>query len=309
MPFVAKFCPVKFGWENALRLNAMQKIYEDERDSGLSAYGGSVFYRAGYWSEGSCVQHCLLNGFQFSDVTGSVVDADRLSLKYLEDRHSIISFKARRRTMFHDTEENESNERALELSQIFTLGSKGTVLDDDANVAVHKSIVQLRRDLKERFADSSSVVETDVFSPAKYGERNAVLLNSLQKMQEYMMWDGSYSYLRMKPLIIRPSGTEFEADCLSFFFTFHGHADHIYNLSCILPETMGNDWKYIFKIENRLHNWPMLGAIKSELTQLRVSLYSLPRSIAFLMGRIARLRSAPVLPDDVCQLILALSLE
>lgn len=302
MPFVAKFCPVKYGWESALMLNAMQKIYEDDRDAGLSEYGGSIFYRFGYWPDRSRCQLCVLDEHQFSDVTGSVSDADRLSRKYLGDRHSI-----RCNTLFYDTELDGSNERAIELSRIFTLGSKGTVLDDDAKESVYKSIKQLRRDLKERFADSSSVVETDVFSPAKYGERNAVLLNALQKMQEYMMRNDAFVHI--EPLIIRPSGTEFEADCLSFFFTGHGLVDRIYHLSCILPETMGNDWKKVFKIETRLHYWPILGAIKSELTQLRVSLYSLPRCIAFLMHRHVRLGSAPVLPDDVCQLILALSVE
>jgi hypothetical protein len=74
---------------------------------------------------------------------------------------------------------------------------------------------------------------------------------------------------------------------------------------------MENDWKKLFKIETRLHYWPMMGAIKSELTQLRFSLYSLPRSIAFLMGKHRRLGGGGVasLSDDMCRMILELTME
>jgi hypothetical protein len=281
-PFVAKFCPVKFGWENALMLNAMQQFYEERFTRN---FGGA-----------------LASGHhQFSDLSGTVGDADRLSLMYFKDYRSVFD---KTKLVAVDAQHH-----GVELEQIFTIGSKGAFLYGDTSVAiahdVFMSIEHLRCNLAERFSLTNSVVATDVFSPAKYGERNASLLNSLQRMQEHMM--GGWFPLR-NPVFSPPTGTEFEADYLSLYFASNDNEGIVYRFCH--PETRGGVYRSVFHIDERMCYWSAMRVIKTELTQLRVSLYSIPRCTAFLMGKHRRLgASMGLLSDDLCRMILALSLE
>ena len=299
-PFVAKFCPVLFGWENALMLNAIQQIYEESWESWFLEHGSSLFFD-GALSSG---RQCVLKYHQFSDLTGTVGDADRLSVMYFRDY----------RTVFDKTKLGAVDaQHGVELAQIFTIGAKGTFLYGDTSVKtahdVFLSIEHLRCNLAERFSLTNSVVATDVFSPAKYGERNALLLNSLQKIQEYMMWGEVWCPL-INPVISPPTGTEFEADYLSLFFVSGYYEGTIYRLCSVNPETRSDVYRTAFRIDESMGYWPATAVVKSELTQLRVSLYSIPRFTAFLLGRHRRLGSVVgVLGDDLCRMILVLSLK
>jgi hypothetical protein len=298
MPFVAKFCPVKFGWENALLLNAMQKIYEDDWAAEWSEHGGSLFFNSGY----SFSPICLLQENQFSELTGSVADADRLSLKYFRDRFSVV---------WHIRFPRGDAMIAVEYARIFNVGTKGTVLPEEScatvNNCVYNSIAQLRRDLFQRFFYADPAAETAVFSPVRYGLRDALMLNCLQSMMVVDHDDaaGDIGRRTKQGLFTRPSGTEFEADYLSFYYC--DREDHI--CGYVFSDELGDAFRSAFLIGDRMGRRQVMRVINREMIQLRIRLYSLPRSIAFLMGRHARLGSAPALPDDVCRMILALSVE
>jgi hypothetical protein len=302
-PFVAKFCPVKFGWENALMLNAMQHIYESAWDNGFLRNGGSLIYDSDSISEYSSYHGYLLHEYFFSEVTGTVADADWLSLKSYQEIYMFSEiFK------FSDS---ETEAIAVELEHIFTVGTKGMVLHDGdramTNFKVRRSIMHLRLDLIQRFFLIDPTAETDVFSPVKYGQRNALMLNCLQQVVVGQLLLDPLGLPRQSTtlsLFSRPSGTEFEADCLSLYFCCHK--------ACIYDNVFSNEnaFREAFLIDKNMNRRQAMGVIEREMFQLRVGLYSIPRFTAFLMGRHRRLgASMGVLGDDLCRMILVLSLK
>ena len=292
MPFVPKFCPVKFGWENALMLNSMQQIYEHDNNEEWSAHGGCLFYDDAY----SSVFGCLLEDCHFSEPSGTVADADRLSLRFLNDRYSIS---------YHITSDADS----LELAQIFTVGVKGTSLLLDEGVRREwnalRSVRHLRKDLSERFFLVDPLEETSVFSPSRFGHRNAMLLNGLQQIEQFELHRTCSHGLRS--VFTRPSGTEFEADILSFRY-----CNRVSRVCDLLYHTdaTGSSFKRVFLIDDKKHYWQAYEVIEQELTLLRVGLFTIPRFTAFMMVRHPRLGAGSplaALGDDVCRMILALS--
>ena len=297
MPFVPKFCPVKFGWENALMLNSMQQIYEQDNNEEWSALGGSLFYEVAH----SPVNACLLHDCHISEPSGTVADADRLSLNFLNDRYSIVR---------HITSDVD-NLRAAESAQIFTVGVKGSslLLDDGVRREwnVLRSIRHLRKDLLGRFFFVDPKVETSVFSPSRYGHRNAMLLNGLQQIEQFEEHLARFRGLRS--VFTRPSGTEFEADILSL------HYSNCVSRVCDLlfhNGASGSSFKRVFLIDDKKYYWQAYEVINQELTMLRVGLFTIPRFTAFMMVRHPRLGAGSplaALGDDVCRVILALSVK
>lgn len=288
MPFVPKFCPEKFGWENALMLNSMQQIYERETNEDWAArslvHGGKL----------SSVYGHLLIDCRFSEPTGTVADADRLSLQFLRFPASIpVRIPS-------------------ELAQIFTVGVKGTSLLLDEGVrresSVSESIKHLRKDLFERFFFMDPLVETSVFSPSRYGQRNALVLNGLQQI-EYLQRNLAFFRRGLRDVFTHPSGSEFEADILSFEYC--GWPTRVCDF-LFHTGVMGSSFKRVFLIDEKMHYWQACAVIDKELIQLRVELFTNPRSTAFMMVRHSRVgagSSLAALGDDVCRMILKLSIE
>jgi hypothetical protein len=297
MPFVPKFCPVKFGWENALMLNSMQQIYEYDTFANCSAHGGSLFYDG----ERSPIYGSMLYNCHFSEPSGTVADADRLSLRFLNDRYAIS---------YHITSDVD-NLRAAESAQIFTVGVNGTSLLLDEGVwrkwNVLRSVRHLRKDLSERFFFVDPKVETSVFPPSRYGHRNALLLNGLQQIE--LLGEQQADNHQLESVFTRPSGTEFEADFLSFHY--HDLASRVCDL-LFHTGASGSSFKRVFLIDDKMHYWQAEQAINQELTLLRAGLFTIPRFTAFMMVRHPRLgagSSLAALGDDVCRIILALSIK
>jgi hypothetical protein len=288
MPFVPKFCPVKFGWENALMLNCMQQKYEDDNNAEWIAR--SLFYEGRF----SSIHGCLLNDCHFSEPSGTVADADRLSLQFLRFSGH-IDYRI-----------------SSELSQIFTVGVKGTSLLLDEGVErkcdVYGSIMHLRKDLFKRFFFIDPLAENSVFSSSRYGHRNALVLNALQQIEQLRVHRTGSSRLRVT-VFTRPSGSDFEADHLSFEYC------NIPSRLCDFlfhTDDLGSPFKGVFLIDEKKNYWHGYHVIEEELTLLRAGLFSIPRFTAFMMVRHSRLGAGSALAalgDDVCRMILKLSIE
>jgi hypothetical protein len=110
-------------------------------------------------------------------------------------------------------------------------------------------------------------------------------------------------------LFTRPSGTEFEADVLSFKFSsrprwvaqflFYDGLTAALKSAFLVDETMTRSYSEYCVIED-------------ELDLLRVRIFSIPRFTAFMMVRHSRLGAGSALAalgDDVCHMILKLSIE
>jgi hypothetical protein len=272
----------------------MQQIYEHDNNEEWSAHGGCLFYDVAH----SSVFGCLLDDCHFSEPSGTVADADRLSLKFLHDLRSIS---------YHITSDVDS----LELAQIFTVGVKGTSLLLDEGVwrewNVLRSVRQLRKDLFEQFFFMDPLEETSVFSPSRFGHHNAMLLNGLQQIEQFEEHLARFRGLRS--VFTRPSGTEFEADILSL------HYSNCVSRVCDLlfhNGASGSSFKRVFLIDDKKHYWQAYEVINQELTMLRVGLFTIPRFTAFMMVRHPRLGAGSplaALGDDVCRMILALSVK
>ena len=277
-------------------LNTMQKIYEIDNNAEWSVL--SLFYDGKLSSD----YGCLLNDCHFSEPSGTLADADRLSLKFLKNIGSVT---------YHMTS-NVDDLCPSELAQIFTVGVKGTslLLNDGVGRewSVSGSIRHLRKDLFERFFFVDPLVETSVFSPSRYGHRNALVLNGLQQIERLDQHQADRR--RLNSVFTRPSGTEFEADILSFYY-----CNQVYRVCDILFHTgeTGASFKKVFLIgENKNFYWPAGGVIEQELTLLRVGLFTIPRFTSFMMVRHPRLGAGSplaALGDDVCRMILALSVK
>ncbi len=268
-------------------LNSMQQIYEDDNNADWAER--SLFYDGKL----SSVYGRLLNDCRFSEPSGTVADADRLSLQFLRFPGHVNVL------------------RSSELAQIFTVGVKGTSLLLDEGVrrksSVSHSIRHLRKDLFERFFFMDPLVETSVFSPSRYGHRNALVLNGLSQI-EYLRVDRADSRL-LEYIFTRPSGSEFEADILSFEY-----CNYVSRLCDFLFFTgvEGSSFKRVFLIDENKNYWQAMEVIEQELTLLRAGLFTIPRFTAFMMVRHSRVgagSSLAALGDDVCRMILKLSIE
>jgi hypothetical protein len=264
MPFVAKFCPVQFGWENALMLNGMQWVLE------LKPYRTLWIHKA--------------FPIFFSDLSGTVEDADVLSLQFAMNPH-----------IFSDIIGGRTSVKCAVLLEL------RDVLPVHSYYSFGDAVTRLRADLRQRFS-SSSFLKIEVpfcaaFSPVKYGWSNALRLNCLQWLYENGSKVGPIRFSRI-------IGTQSEAEWLSHYF--HCRIGHME----FSDQLIGAELKVAFSYD--YENDPDYLSVRQELFLLRTSLYSLPRCSAFLMARHSRLgvgSGLAVLGDDVCRMILALSME
>jgi hypothetical protein len=163
---------------------------------------------------------------------------------------------------------------------------------------VTNAVTHLRANLRRMFSSSvepKNLPFSAVFSPVQYGWRDAYMLN-------WLLWVyGTVSPWRALR-ITKITGTQADAHWLSYLF-----CSHIHTLICQFSHvSKGAELRAAFS-----SGGGDFYDVKQALARLRISLYSTPRSTAFMMGKHRRLGGGgvAVLPDEVCHLILALSVE
>jgi hypothetical protein len=268
-PFVAKFCPVKFDWDNALMLNCMQWAVESEPERTKWPFKSA--------------------DVSLYELEGTVEDADLLSLHFTLQKgfikETIVSYDTRMDAALR-----------MEFQQIFAL--RFSVSCFDASIVVTNAVTHLRANLRRMFSSSvepKNLPFSAVFSPVQYGWRDAYMLN-------WLLWVyGTVSPWRALR-ITKITGTQADAHWLSYLF-----CSHIHTLICQFSHvSKGAELRAAFS-----SGGGDFYDVKQALARLRISLYSTPRSTAFMMGKHRRLGGGgvAVLPDEVCHLILALSVE
>ena len=135
------------------------------------------------------------------------------------------------------------------------------------------------------------------------------MLNALQQIALQQFREDQEGIRRLRSVFTRPSGTEFEADILSFHYS-----NWVSRVCDLLFHTgaSGSSFKRVFLIDDKMHYWQAEQAINQELTLLRAGLFTIPRFTAFMMVRHPRLGAGSplaALGDDVCRMILALSVK
>ena len=248
-PFVAKFCPVLFGWDNALMLNCMQWAVECEPE------------RTNWPFKSVDVSLC--------ELSGTVEDADILSLHFTHHKGFI------KKTIVGCNTQMDAALR-LEFQEVFA--GRCTVSSFDASILVNGAVRRLRENLCRMFSSVDAPFSA-VFSPARFGWHDALMLNSMQ-------W--AYHLIPRNARFTRMIGTQADAHWLSHVFQSPSHSSSY--------QSIRNSMELQTEFSGET------------LCRLRVRLYAAPRSVAFMMGK-HRGGLVASLSDDLCRMILALSLE
>jgi hypothetical protein len=286
--FVPAFSPAVFDWNQALKLNCLQWVSESHSDDLADNIYTALFLTSG--DPLMVYPICKFGRALMSLGTPSTeFAADFLSLMFLK-APQIIERQMRVPPYFHD----EAIEMASELG-VF-------------NPNVESEIRVLRLSLSRRHVKITGPFKP-AFSPGTFGEKNALMLNLLQEVQE----EG------VSGMFTRVTGSEFEADCLSYYYCKYpaeivsfvkGRSDFTaaFAIDGIADYLISR--QIVMEIDDSL----ISKKIVREMDLLRVSLHSIPRSVAFVSGTHKRLGcSSPAVraldgASDIMQMILNLSL-
>jgi hypothetical protein len=284
------FHPDTFGEKSARMLNWMHWI----RERGSKQWEmGPMFLLP---------ESCVLDHVRFVPLVGTVEEADQLSVDFYGNAHLVFY-----------AIKDIGNDLATrqELQEVF-----GCVDQVRVNIQmmgqITNAIQSLRLDLHSKFISFDPThFDKSVFSPVKFGWRNAYLLNCLQWMYET---EARHSYqftvTRSETLVTKMTGTESDAEWVSKYFLDRVGLLHT-KLSNSVKELCSTELMEAFLIHGmQEEEYPslVLDRLKTELSLLRVTLYSAPRFVAFMLGKNRRLGGTIAsLGDDVCRMILTLS--
>lgn len=310
-PFQTKFCPVLFGPNNALKLNCLHWIRECKSNHAIQRH--KPLLRACPLTPKELV--CTLNNTQFVVMSGTAAEADRLSLTFSMNVGMIVEW-------ILPGERTERVAMAKKLREVFTLNAKVKLDNNAVNFILQdiwRTIDHLRKDLWQQFANTEcSMPFTPAFSPVIYGWQNALMLNCLQWVSEvgtrrnlndfYSQHKILYSPWR-NVLFTRSTGTEFEADWLSYFYyrKISWTSNRFFNGEKALETEM----KAVFSIEDSMDLTAVYNVFDRGITFLRLSLYTTPRFTAFMSAKHQRLGNGSqvgALSEDVCRMILEFSI-
>ena len=272
--FTAKFCPAKFGWDNALMLNCLQWVHETQMP----------------W----CAK-----------MSGTVAEADRLSFEFTSYAYLVTD------VMLPAGEYTEPFDLALveEFRQVFTSYSANELNHSVSSIrldsAVKCAVGRLRMCLWCQFRDPTEQLVL-AFSPAKFGWHIAYRLNCLQWALESDRASVSYASFHDR-LIVPSTGTEFEADWLTRF-----SSREVWRVVRKIGDVRNTAEAAEFMAAFPLVEGDRSTGISQGIAHLRLNLYALPRFTAFAMAKHHRLGAGSglaVLGEDVCRMILGWCFE
>jgi hypothetical protein len=289
------FHPDTFGEKSARMLNWMHWIREGgSRQWDLNA--GPIYL---------IPELCVLDHVRFVPLVGTVEEADQLSVDFYGNAHLVFN-------AIRDIGNDLATRR--ELQEVFgCVDVRGGV---QTIGRITNAIQSLRLDLHSQFTSFDPMhFDKSVFSPVKFGWRNAYLLNCLQWMYETAARH-SYQYtvtpvsFWSETLVTKMTGTESDAEWVSKYYLDRVGLLHT-KLSDSVKELCSTELMEAFLIHGmQEEEYPslVLDRLKTELSLLRVTLYSAPRFVAFMLGKNRRLGGTIAsLGDDVCRMILTLS--
>ena len=289
---VATFSPETFGAKNARMLNWMQWIRAGGSER-CDLVTSPMFLTR---------QLCILDHCRFSQLECTAEDADQLSLDFLVAPHLICD------AMKHSQTPSVIRQ---ELREVFACVD--TSLNAQMIFYIKEVVQTLRLHLYRRFSSFNPASDfTPAFSPAVFGWRNAYLLNCLQCVYETAARRSYFTDDFWKQtLVTRMAGTESGAEWLSKYYVERVGLLQA-KLSGNATEPTSAELRDAFLVGEMQEHSRVLDRLKMELSLLRVSLYSSPRFVAFLLGKHRRVGAAggiASLGDDVCRMILTLSVS
>ena len=314
------FHPDTFGEKSARMLNWMHWI----RERGSKQWEmGPMFLLP---------ESCVLDHVRFVPLVGTVEEADQLSVDFYGNAHLVFN-------AIRDIGGNDLATRQ-ELQEVF--GCVDEVRDPTiprrreiplrVNIQmmgrITNAIQSLRLDLHSKFISFDPMhFDKSVFSPIKFGWRNAYLLNCLHWVYEteardwYQCTDPTRFWCDR--LVTKMTGTESDAEWVSKYFLerlglllYPKLSDGVTRLEfmeAFLVDGVQED-SSLDRLKTELSHGVqdsslVLDRLKTELSLLRVAIYSAPRFVAFMLGKNRRLGGTIAsLGDDVCRMILTLSI-